>query len=201
MDVDPNYDPSDFLAMHKPRQNLGEPTSLQVAFSDFMPNAQDDNEASTSAAAAAAASGVGMGLTSVDDDSAAMQMPTEMGTGSMNNGRGIDDDLDISESDEEDDGTRVRIKKELFDDGDYAAHHHQQQQMGGQLSQSQVYLVDSSNEPTAVDYQQASQLDFQQAQGIEQMQMQQQVMPPLQPDQIQQQPQTPQGDNDYAWTF
>ncbi|XP_017030698.1 transcription initiation factor TFIID subunit 1 isoform X2 [Drosophila kikkawai] len=208
MDVDPNYDPSDFLAMHKPRQNLGEPTSLQGAFSDFMSNVQDDNgaygstEASTSAAAAAAASAAGMSLTSLDDDSAAMQMPAEMSTAGMNNGLGIDDDLDISESDEEDDGTRVRIKKEVFDDGDYAVHHQQQMGLGGQPSQSQVYLVDSPNETQTLDYQQQPQLDFQQAQGMEQMQMQQQVMTPLQPDQMQQQPpQTPQGDNDYAWTF
>jgi len=148
MDVDPNYDPSDFLAMHKPRQNLGEPSSLQGAFTNFLSHAQDDSgpynapEASTSAA-----SGMGMSFPSQEDDSLALQMPSEMPTNTMNNGMGIDDDLDISESDEEDDGSRVRIKKEVFDDGDYALQHHQQ--MGQQSqSQSQIYLVDSSNEPT-----------------------------------------------------
>lgn len=200
MDVDPNYDPSDFLAMHKPRQNLGEPSSLQGAFTNFLSHAQDDSgpynapEASTSAA-----SGMGMSFPSQEDDSLALQMPSEMPTNTMNNGMGIDDDLDISESDEEDDGSRVRIKKEVFDDGDYALQHHQQ--MGQQSqSQSQIYLVDSSNEPTNLDYQQPPQLDFQQ--GMEQLQHQvmQQQMPPLQPEQLQQQ-QTPQGDNDYAWTF
>nr|XP_016938069.2 transcription initiation factor TFIID subunit 1 isoform X3 [Drosophila suzukii] len=198
MDVDPNYDPSDFLAMHKPRQNLGEPSSLQGAFTNFLSHAQDDSgpynapEASTSAA-----SGMGMSFPSQEDDSLALQMPSEMPTNTMNNGMGIDDDLDISESDEEDDGSRVRIKKEVFDDGDYALQHHQQM---GQQSQSQIYLVDSSNEPTNLDYQQPPQLDFQQ--GMEQLQHQvmQQQMPPLQPEQLQQQ-QTPQGDNDYAWTF
>jgi len=200
MDVDPNYDPSDFLAMHKPRQNLGEPSSLQGVFTNFLSHAQDDSgpynapEASTSAA-----SGMGMSFPSQEDDSLALQMPSEMPTNTMNNGMGIDDDLDISESDEEDDGSRVRIKKEVFDDGDYALQHHQQ--MGQQSqSQSQIYLVDSSNEPTTLDYQQPPQLDFQQ--GMEQLQHQvmQQQMPPLQPEQLQQQ-QTPQGDNDYAWTF
>ncbi|XP_017130744.1 transcription initiation factor TFIID subunit 1 isoform X3 [Drosophila elegans] len=221
MDVDPNYDPSDFLAMHKPRQNLGEPSSLQGAFTNFLSHVQDDNgpynapEASTSAAAASA---MGMGLPSHQDDSLAMQMQQEMPASSLNNGMGIDDDLDISESDEEDDGTRVRIKKEVFDDGDYALQH--QQQMG-QPSQSQIYMVDSSNEPTTLDYQQPPQLDFQQppqqdfqqppqldyqqVQGMEQLQhqvmQQQQAMPQLQPEQLQQQQQTPQGDNDYAWTF
>ncbi|XP_016954099.1 transcription initiation factor TFIID subunit 1 isoform X2 [Drosophila biarmipes] len=204
MDVDPNYDPSDFLAMHKPRQNLGEPSSLQGAFTNFLSNAQDDNgayntpEASTSATGASA---MGMGLPSQEDDSLALQMPSEMPATTINNGMGIDDDLDISESDEEDDGSRVRIKKEVFDDGDYALQH--QQQMGQQpQSQSQIYLVDSSNEPTNLDYQQPPQLDFQQVQGMEQLQHQvmQQQMPPLQPEELQQQ-QTPQGDNDYAWTF
>ncbi|XP_016997521.2 transcription initiation factor TFIID subunit 1 isoform X5 [Drosophila takahashii] len=202
MDVDPNYDPSDFLAMHKPRQNLGEPSSLQGAFTNFLSHVQDDNgpynaaEASTSAAAASA---MGMSLPSQEDDSMAMQMPPEMPSNTINNGMGIDDDLDISESDEEDDGSRVRIKKEVFDEGDYALQHHQQM---GQQSQSQIYLVDSSNEPTNLDYQQPPQLDFQQVQGMEQLQHQvmQQQMPPLQPEQLQQQ-QTPQGDNDYAWTF
>ncbi|XP_033167357.1 transcription initiation factor TFIID subunit 1 isoform X1 [Drosophila mauritiana] len=192
MDVDPNYDPSDFLAMHKPRQSLGEPSSLQGAFTNFLSHEQDDNgpyhpaEASTSAA-----SGAALGM----DDSMAMQMATEMPVNTMNNGMGIDDDLDISESDEEDDGSRVRIKKEVFDDGDYALQH---QQMGLAASQSQIYMVDSSNEPTNLDYQQPPQLDFQQVQGMEQLQHQ--VMPPLQPEQLQQQ-QTPHGDNDYAWTF
>ncbi|XP_037728761.1 transcription initiation factor TFIID subunit 1 isoform X3 [Drosophila subpulchrella] len=197
MDVDPNYDPSDFLAMHKPRQNLGEPSSLQGAFTNFLSHAQDDNGSyNTAEASTSAASAMGMSLPSQEDDSLALQMPSEMPTNTMNNGMGIDDDLDISESDEEDDGSRVRIKKEVFDDGDYGLQHHQQM---GQQSQSQIYLVDSSNEPTNLDYQQPPQLDFQQ--GMEQLQHQvmQQQMPPLQPEQLQQQ--TPQGDNDYAWTF
>lgn len=192
MDVDPNYDPSDFLAMHKQRQSLGEPSSLQGAFTNFLSHEQDDNgpynpaEASTSAA-----SGADLGM----DASMAMQMAPEMPVNTMNNGMGIDDDLDISESDEEDDGSRVRIKKEVFDDGDYALQH---QQMGQAASQSQIYMVDSSNEPTTLDYQQPPQLDFQQVQEMEQLQHQ--VMPPMQSEQLQQQ-QTPQGDNDYAWTF
>ncbi|KRK03157.1 transcription initiation factor TFIID subunit 1 isoform X5 [Drosophila yakuba] len=198
MDVDPNYDPSDFLAMHKPRQNLGEPSSLQGAFTNFLSHDQDDNgpynppEASTSAASGSA---IGMSLPPQEEDSMAMQMAPEMTVNSMNNGMGIDDDLDISESDEEDDGSHVRIKKEVFDDGEYALQH---QQMGQTSTQSQIYMVDSSNEPTTLDYQQPSQLDFQHVQGMEQLQHQ--GMPPMQAEQIQQQ-QTPQGDNDYAWTF
>ncbi|KQS38511.1 transcription initiation factor TFIID subunit 1 isoform X2 [Drosophila erecta] len=198
MDVDPNYDPSDFLAMHKPRQNLGEPSSLQGAFTNFLSQEQDDNglynppEASSSAASGSA---IGMSLPPQEEDSMAMQMAPEMPVNTMNNGMGIDDDLDISESDEEDDGSRVRIKKEVFDDGEYALQH---QQMGQPSTQSQIYMVDSSNEPTTLDYQQPPQLDFQQVQGMEQLQ--QHAMPPLQPEQLQQQ-QTPQGDNDYAWTF
>ncbi|XP_043656395.1 transcription initiation factor TFIID subunit 1 isoform X4 [Drosophila teissieri] len=198
MDVDPNYDPSDFLAMHKTRQNLGEPSSLQGAFTNFLSHDQDDNgpynppEASTSAASGSA---IGMSLPPQEEDSMAMQMAPETTVNTMNNGMGIDDDLDISESDEEDDGSHVRIKKEVFDDGEYALQH---QQMGQTSTQSQIYMVDSSNEPTTLDYQQPSQLDFQHVQGMEQLQHQ--GMPPLQAEQLQQQ-QTPQGDNDYAWTF
>ncbi|KPU79562.1 uncharacterized protein Dana_GF17182, isoform D [Drosophila ananassae] len=207
MDVDPNYDPSDFLAMHKPRENLGEPTNLQGAFSNFL---QDDNssynapEASTSAAAAAAAAGVGMSLPSQDDDSVAMQMPPEMPTTSLNNGMGIDDDLDISESDEEDDGTRIRIKKEVLDDAEFGMQQNQHhfQQIGAPIGQpSQIYDVDSPNEPPTLDYQHPPQLDYSQhSLGMEQLQQLQQVIPPP-TEQQQPQQQTPQGDNDYAWTY
>lgn len=180
MDVDPNYDPSDFLAMHKPRQNYGESYNAQGAFSDFMPQVQDDNgqynppEASTSAAAAA--------LQSQEED---------LATTSNDNGMGIDEDLDISESDEDDDGG-VRIKKEVFDDSEMASHQHMQQQSS---QQSQIYLLDASNEPVqAVDYQ-PQPSDFQPGQDLEQLHAQPPMMQP-QPDQQQQQPH---GENDYDW--
>ncbi|KAL7730813.1 hypothetical protein ACLKA6_003581 [Drosophila palustris] len=183
MDVDPNYDPSDFLAMHKPRQNYGESYNAQGAFSDFMPQAQDDSgqynppEASTSAAAA--------GMQSQDED---------LATTGNDNGMGIDEDLDISESDEEDDGG-VRIKKEVFDDSELSAHQQMQQQQTSQQSQ-QIYLLDASNEPVQpVDYQ-PQPSDFQPAQQLEQLQAQPPMMQP-QPDQQQHQQQ--QGETDYDW--
>ncbi|XP_034132637.1 transcription initiation factor TFIID subunit 1 isoform X4 [Drosophila guanche] len=158
MDVDPNYDPSDFLAMHKPRQPMGEPTTARSAFADFMANAQDDNgqynppEASTSAAAAAAAH---------EDESVALQMPP---ASTLNNGMGIEEDLDVSDSDEEDDGRR-RIKNEVFDDNDNDMH---QSQASHHSHQSQPYHVDASNEPV-LDYQQQQPMGFtssQQAMGF-----------------------------------
>ncbi|XP_032291391.1 transcription initiation factor TFIID subunit 1 isoform X5 [Drosophila virilis] len=177
MDVDPNYDPSDFLAMHKPRQSLGESYNAQGAFSDFMSQVQDDSgqynppEASTSAAAAA-------NMSAQEED-----MPST----SNDNGMGIDEDLDISDSDDEDNGG-VRIKKEVFDDAELAA---QQQQQSSQPSQ--IYLLDASNEPVQpVDYQ-PQQSDFQPAQELEQLHAQQ-------PNTQQQTEQPPsQGENDYDW--
>ncbi|XP_003736702.3 transcription initiation factor TFIID subunit 1 isoform X2 [Drosophila pseudoobscura] len=150
MDVDPNYDPSDFLAMHKPRQNLGEPTTARGAFSDFMANVQDDNgqynppEASTSAAAAAASA-----AGAHEDESGALQMPP---ASTLNNGMGIEEDLDVSDSDEEDDGRR-RIKHEVFDDTETDMH---QSQASHHSHHSQPYHVDASNEPV-IDYQQQQQ--------------------------------------------
>lgn len=176
MDVDPNYDPSDFLAMHKPRQNLGENCTAASAFSDFM--AQDDNgqynppEASTSSAAAA----------QQEDES-----PAATGT---NNAMGIDDDLDISDSDDEDNGG-MRIKKELLDDGDMAD---QQAQQPAQ-DPKQIYVLDASNEPVqpATDYQ-PQQSNYQPGQE-QQEQVQSTNMQQQQPES---QPQT-QSENDYDW--
>ncbi|XP_034664077.1 transcription initiation factor TFIID subunit 1 isoform X4 [Drosophila subobscura] len=157
MDVDPNYDPSDFLAMHKPRQPMGEPTTARSAFADFMANAQDDNgqynppEASTSAAAAAAAA-------AHEDESVVLQMPP---ASTLNNGMGIEEDLDVSDSDEEDDGRR-RIKNEVFDDNENDMHQSQASH------HSQPYHVDASNEPV-LDYQQQQPMGFtssQQAMGF-----------------------------------
>ncbi|XP_064556532.1 transcription initiation factor TFIID subunit 1 isoform X3 [Drosophila montana] len=176
MDVDPNYDPSDFLAMHKPRQSFGETYNAQGAFSDFMSQVQDDSgqynppEASTSAAAA--------NMSAQEED-----MPST----SNDNGMGIDEDLDISDSDDEDNGG-VRIKKEVFDDAELAAQQHQQSS-----EPSQIYLLDASNEPVQpVDYQ-PQQSDFQPAQELEQLHAQQ-------PNMQQQTEQPPsQGENDYDW--
>lgn len=175
MDVDPNYDPSDFLAMHKPRQSFGETYNAQGAFSDFMSQVQDDSgqynpaEASTSAAAA--------NMSAQEE---------EMPSTSNDNGMGIDEDLDISDSDDEDNGG-VRIKKEVFDDAELAA----QQQQSSQPSQ--IYLLDASNEPVQpVDYQ-PQQSDFQPTQELEQLHAQQ-------PNMQQQTEQPPsQSENDYDW--
>lgn len=176
MDVDPNYDPSDFLAMHKPRQSFGETYNAQGAFSDFMSQVQDDSgqynpaEASTSAAAA--------NMSAQEE---------EMPSTSNDNGMGIDEDLDISDSDDEDNGG-VRIKKEVFDDAELAAQQHQQSSQP-----SQIYLLDASNEPVqSVDYQ-PQQSDFQPTQELEQLHAQQ-------PNMQQQTEQPPsQGENDYDW--
>ncbi|KAH8381371.1 hypothetical protein KR093_003697 [Drosophila rubida] len=192
LDVDPNYDPSDFLAMHKPRQNYNENYNAQGAFSDFMAQSQDDNgqynppEASTSAAAAA-------GMLQSQDE--------EIPSASNNNGMGINDDLDISESDEEDDNGGVRIKKEVFDDCDLAVQQ-QHQMLQHSAQQSQVYLLDASNEPVQpVDYQpQAS--DFQPTQELEQLHAQPLMMQPQQEEhqhQQQQQQQMQQGENEFDW--
>ncbi|XP_030565091.1 transcription initiation factor TFIID subunit 1 isoform X2 [Drosophila novamexicana] len=176
MDVDPNYDPSDFLAMHKPRQSFGETYNAQGAFSDFMSQVQDDSgqynpaEASTSAAAA--------NMSAQEE---------EMPSTSNDNGMGIDEDLDISDSDDEDNGG-VRIKKEVFDDAELAAQQHQQSSQP-----SQIYLLDASNEPVQpVDYQ-PQQSDFQPTQELEQLHAQQ-------PNMQQQTEQPPsQSENDYDW--
>ncbi|XP_032593428.1 transcription initiation factor TFIID subunit 1 isoform X2 [Drosophila grimshawi] len=185
MDVDPNYDPSDFLAMHKPRQSYAENYNAPGAFSDFMSQYQDDNgqynppEASTSAAAA--------NMAAQDE---------ELATTGNDNGMGIDEDLDISESDEEDDGG-VRIKKEVFDDTELTDHHHNQQQQQHQQQQqqqSQIYQLDASNEPVQpVDYQ-PQQADFQPTQELEQLHSQ---PPQLIQQQAEQPPQ--QAENDYDW--
>ncbi|XP_030243753.1 transcription initiation factor TFIID subunit 1 isoform X6 [Drosophila navojoa] len=178
MDVDPNYDPSDFLAMHKPRQNYGENYTAASAFSDFM--AQDDNgqynppEASTSSAAAA----------QQEDESPA--------AADTNNAMGIDDDLDISDSDDEDnDG--MRIKKELLDDTDMAE---QQAEQPDQVS-NEIYLMDASHESAqpAADYQ-PQQSSYRPEQ--EQQEQQEQVQSTNVQQQPESQPQT-QGENDYDW--
>ncbi|XP_017847616.1 transcription initiation factor TFIID subunit 1 isoform X2 [Drosophila busckii] len=177
MDVDPNYDPSDFLAMHKPRPAFADSFNAQAAFSDFMSQSQEDNgqfnssDASTSAAAAA-------NLAAHEEE-----LPQNS---SSNNGMGIDEDLDISESDEEEDGG-IRIKKEIFDDSELAEQQQQQQQQQQHhhsMQASQIYMLDASNEP-------AHELDMSQPAPVVEQQQQQQ--------QQQQQSEQPQGENDYDW--
>ncbi|EDW81773.2 uncharacterized protein Dwil_GK12244 [Drosophila willistoni] len=197
MDVDPNYDPSDFLAMHKPRQNLGLDATTenpQGAFSDFMPHVQDDNGQQYNPPDLGASSG--LTVPSLEDVSMGMSAgaPAAPAATMVDNGLGIDDDLDISESDEEDNSYRISIKKEVLEEGDI---HHQHRQMQAQSSQSQIYLLDSSNDPGAqpgamLDYHQQS-LEYQPNQELQQ----QASLAPAPVPQSEEQ----QGDNDYAWTF
>lgn len=196
MDLDPNYDPSDFLAMHKPRQNFNESSyNAPGAFSDFMSQVQDDNgqynpsEAGNNTAAA-----------SLPPPPPPPQEDDMPATTSTNNGMGIDEDLDISESDEDDDagGGGVRIKKEVFDDSESAVHQQSQEQM-----QSQIYLLDNSNEAVHPSEYQPQATDFQPAQELDQPPMHLQPLPVGQDEQQQEQQQQDQpkqqGDADYDW--
>lgn len=86
MDLDPNYDPSDFLTLHN-RMGNNENNQHHENQSENLPNTNENK-------------------------SNIQQMPLMMGS---NDNMGIDDDLAISESDEEDDGN-VRVKREIFTD-------------------------------------------------------------------------------------
>ncbi|XP_030373648.1 transcription initiation factor TFIID subunit 1 isoform X4 [Scaptodrosophila lebanonensis] len=188
MDVDPNYDPSDFLNLHKPR----EPSSSSNAFADFMSQAQDDNgqfnpnEASSSSAT---------NMPQNEDESASTQMPPSLpATSNDNGGMGIDEDLDISESDEEDENGAaggVRIKKEIFDDGDIENSMAIASSQQSHSSQSQMYLMDSINEQMQNNEYNMPQQDYQPAPEQDQLPEQAQQL------QMAQQAEQPPDDNDY----
>lgn len=111
MDLDPNYDPSDFLTMHN-RMGNSEANQNQQGnnLSQFLQNEEGPNENMTS---------------QHDGNNSNMhQMPLMMGS---NDNMGIDDDLAISESDEEDEGN-VRIKREIFVDQHEENEEEQQQE-------------------------------------------------------------------------
>lgn len=193
IDLDPNYDPSDFLAMHKPRQSFNEPSyNAQGAFSDFMSQVQDDNGEYNPSEGGNNTATASLPAPQQEDD-----LPAASST---NNGMGIDEDLDISESDEDDEGGGggVRIKKEVFDDSESAVHHQSQEPI-----QSQIYLLDNSNEAVHPSEYQTQATDFQPAQDLDQPPMHLQPLPVEQDVQQQEQQQQDQpkqqGDADYDW--
>lgn len=94
MDLDPNYDPSDFLSMNN-RLNNNSNMALQQ-HSQFLSNDNDENQHGEYNAV-------------VNEDMQMQQMPLIMPRDIPNNDNvGIDEDLAISESDEEIDGMLVK---------------------------------------------------------------------------------------------
>ncbi|XP_037823798.1 transcription initiation factor TFIID subunit 1 isoform X1 [Lucilia sericata] len=114
MDLDPNYDPSDFLTMHNRIGSNNDNNQQQQdnKMSQYLQHdeAQNENIPTTN------------------------QMPLMMGS---NDNMGIDDDLAISESDEEDDGN-VRVKREIFNDQMDDEQDQQQQQQQQHMQQSMI---------------------------------------------------------------
>ncbi|KAM7364185.1 TATA-box binding protein associated factor 1 isoform 2-T2 [Cochliomyia hominivorax] len=147
MDLDPNYDPSDFLTMHNRlgnNENNQQQQQQDSKMSQFLQQdeAQHDN------------------MPAMNDNKSNMhQMPLMMGS---NDNMGIHDDLAISESDEEDDGN-VRVKREIFND-----------QMDDEQLQQQQQQQQSMMDIQMQQQQQQDQLNMQPYLDMENQQQQQQ---------------------------
>lgn len=120
MDLDPNYDPSDFLTMHNRRGD----NEQQEKGSQFLQNVEIQS---------------GSVPSSNENNSNAHQMPLMMGS---HDNMGIDDDLAISESDEEDNGN-VRVKREFFSEHMEDEHVQTQQPVNDLQIQQQQFPTQS----------------------------------------------------------
>ncbi|KAI9580485.1 transcription initiation factor TFIID subunit 1 isoform X1 [Glossina fuscipes] len=105
MDLDPNYDPSDFLTMHNRLGNQQidnqqqQQQQQQQSFTQFLPAEENQNSVDAQIAG---------------NQQNISQLPLIM---SGNDNVGIDEDLAISESDEEDEcGQKVTVKTEVFNE-------------------------------------------------------------------------------------
>lgn len=101
MDLDPNYDPSDFLHNRLGNQQIdNQQQQQQQSFTQFLPAEENQNSVQDAQIAG--------------NQHNISQLPLMM---SSNDNVGIDEDLAISESDEEDEcGQKVTVKTEVFNE-------------------------------------------------------------------------------------